>query len=161
MEEENIEKRQVEVGDTAEFSKTITEYDVYTFAGCTGDFGRMHIDAEYAKNGHFGQRVAHGLIGASFPSTIMGTILPGPGTILAEYNMKFPNPVFFGDTITAHIEVTKITEKRTGYLAEFDCWCKNQKGEITTEGTAKEFMPKKNFIVKNPTVTYIPKPKGE
>ena len=140
--------REVKVGDSAEFSKTIAECDVYGFAGITGDFGRMHIDEEYAKTGYFGKRVAHGLIGSSFPSTIMGTVLPGPGTILIEYNMKYKNPTFIGDTITAKVVVTNIIEKEKGYIAEFDCLCTNQHGEVTTIGTAKEMMPKTHFIVK-------------
>lgn len=140
--------REVKVGQHAEFSKTITEFDVYSFAGITGDFGRMHVDEEFAKKGLFGKRVAHGLIGSSFPSTIMGTVLPGPGTVLLEYNMRFLKPTFFGDTITGYVEVTKITEKKNGYIAEFKCRCSNQNGEITTEGTAKQMMPKTHFIVK-------------
>ena len=74
------------VGDTAEFSKTVSESDVYLYAGITGDLNPAHIDEAYAKGTFFKKRIAHGMLAAGFISTVMGTKLPGPGTVI-EYNV--------------------------------------------------------------------------
>ena len=85
----------IKIGDVAEFSKTITESDVYTYAGVVGDFNPMHINEEAAKKGPFEKRVAHGMISAGLISTILGTDLPGPGTIYLGQELSFRAPVFF------------------------------------------------------------------
>ena len=105
-------KEQIHPGDSASFSKTITESDVVLFAGVSGDFNPAHVDEESAKNGVFGQRVAHGMLSASFISAVLGTRFPGPGTIYLSQQLKFVKPVFIGDTITATVTaVEQISEK--------------------------------------------------
>jgi 3-hydroxybutyryl-CoA dehydratase len=104
---------EIKVGDTASFRKTISEHDVYSFAGVTGDFNPMHLDEEYAKNTFFKGRIAHGMLTGSFISTVLGMKLPGPNTIYLSQTLKFLAPVKIGDTIKAEVEVLeKMDAKR-------------------------------------------------
>ena len=100
------------VGQTARFSKTVTESDIYTFAGVTGDFNPIHVNKEYAAKTRFGERIAHGMLTASFFSTVLGMMLPGAGAIYLSQNSKFLLPVKIGDTITAQGVVTEINKEK-------------------------------------------------
>ena len=93
------------IGDTAAFSKTISEFDIYQFAGITGDFNPMHIDETFADTTIFKERIAHGILAGSFISTVLGMKLPGPNTIYLSQNLKFTAPVKIGDTVKAVVEV--------------------------------------------------------
>ena len=103
---------EISVGQTAEFSKTVTETDVILFAGITGDFNPAHVDAVAAEKGMFGGRIAHGMLSAGFISTVLAMKLPGPGTIYLSQNLRFTGPVMIGDTVTARVEVAEIMPKR-------------------------------------------------
>lgn len=94
------------VGQQATFTKTVTEGDVTTFAGLVCDFNPIHIDAEYARKSRFGQRVAHGMFTGGLISAVLGTKLPGPGSIYLSQQIEFLAPVFIGDTITATAQVS-------------------------------------------------------
>ncbi|MCW8085781.1 MaoC family dehydratase [Sabulicella glaciei] len=100
------------VGQKARFSKTITEADILLFAAVSGDTNPVHIDAEAAKATAFGERIAHGMLSASLISTVLGTRLPGPGTIYLAQTLKFRAPVRIGDTVTATAEVTALDPAR-------------------------------------------------
>ena len=131
---------QLEVGQQASFTKTVTEADVYNFAGVTGDFNPAHMNEEYAKNTAFKTRIAHGMLSAGFISAVLGTKLPGPGTIYLNQDLRFTKPVQFGDTITATITVDElIKEKNRAILKTV---CTNQNGDVVVEGTAKVMPPK-------------------
>lgn len=95
----------IRVGDKASMSKTVTEYDVYTFAGVTGDFNPVHINSQFAKNTMFKERIAHGMLSAGFISAVLGTALPGINTIYLAQELFFTAPVKIGDTVTATVEV--------------------------------------------------------
>ena len=99
---------QLEVGQKASFTKTVTEADVYNYAGVSGDFNPAHMNEEYAKNTAFKTRIAHGMLSAGFISAVLGTKLPGPGTIYLNQDLRFTKPVQFGDTITATITLSLI-----------------------------------------------------
>ena len=115
---------ELQVGDTARFSKTISESDVYLFAGVTGDLNPAHVNEDYAKDTFFKTRIAHGMLSASFISTVIGTMLPGPGTIYMHQEVSFLAPVKFGDTVTAIVEVAEIiAEKKRVRLKTY---CVNQ-----------------------------------
>lgn len=104
---------EIQIGNRTHFTKTIAEYDIYQFAGITGDFNPMHIDAEFAQETFFKGRIAHGMLSASFISTVLGMKLPGPNTIYLSQNLRFLAPVYIGDTIKAEVEVIdKIDEKK-------------------------------------------------
>jgi len=95
-----------EVGQSASFSKTITEQDLFGFADLSGDFNPVHVVESYAKSTMFGQRIAHGMLTASLISAVLGMQLPGPGSIYLSQSVRFLRPVHIGDTLTATVEVT-------------------------------------------------------
>lgn len=130
----------IKVGDTESFTKTVSETDVYNFAGVTGDFNPAHIDAEYAKGTFFKKRIAHGMLSAGFISKVLGTQLPGPGAVYMKQDLKFLAPVYIGDTITAKCEVVEvITEKNRIVLKTT---CVNQSGTVVIDGVAVMSPPK-------------------
>jgi 3-hydroxybutyryl-CoA dehydratase len=103
---------EMQVGQTAEFTKTVTEADVVLFAGITGDLNPAHIDQVWAEASRFGGRIAHGMLSASFISTVLAMKLPGPGTIYLSQSLRFTGPVKIGDTVTARVEVAEVMPKR-------------------------------------------------
>ncbi|MBW3656088.1 MAG: MaoC family dehydratase [Gemmatimonadetes bacterium] len=129
---------EVVVGQTAEFRKTVTEADVVLFAGITGDLNPAHIDEVAASASRFGGRIAHGMLSASFISTVLGTRLPGPGTIYLEQSLRFTAPVRIGDTVTARVEVAELLPKRRARLMTTVL---NQNGEAVVEGEALVMVP--------------------
>lgn len=125
---------EMKVGETAEMSKTVTETDIALFAGVTGDFNPVHIDAVAAAQSMFGERIAHGMLSAGFISAVLGMRLPGPGSIYLSQSLRFTKPVRIGDTVTARVEVVEvIATKRRIRLATT---CRNQHGEVVVEGEA-------------------------
>ena len=131
---------QLEVGQKASFTKTVTEADVYNYAGVSGDFNPAHMNEEYAKNTAFNTRIAHGMLSAGFISAVLGTKLPGPGTIYLNQDLRFTKPVHFGDTITATITVEELIKEKNRALLK--TVCTNQDGDVVVEGTAKVMPPK-------------------
>ena len=130
----------IQVGDFATFSKTISESDVYMYAGISGDLNPAHVNQVEAEKGMFKERIAHGMLTASFISTVLGMHLPGPGTIYLGQELSFKRPVKFGDTIEAKVEVIeKIVEKNRLILRTT---CTNQHGEIVIDGKATVMPPK-------------------
>lgn len=125
---------EISVGDTAEFSKTISEADIYMFAGVTGDLNPFHINEEYAKQTFFKGRIAHGMLLAGFISTVVGCYLPGPGAIYVKQELKFLAPARIGDTITAKVVVTEVMEEENRII--LDTFCLNQDGEKVLDGQA-------------------------
>lgn len=119
-------------GQKATFIKTITEADVYAFAGITGDFNPLHVDAEFARRSRFGERIAHGMLTAGLISAVLGTRLPGPGGIYLGQTLKFLHPVRFGDTITATAEVMDYRSDK--HILRLRTICTNQRGETVVEG---------------------------
>ena len=96
------------VGMTAVYAKTITEADIVIFAGISGDTNPVHLDAHFADQTAFKGRIAHGMLSASFISTVLGTRLPGPGCIYLSQSLKFRAPVKAGDTVTARVTITDV-----------------------------------------------------
>lgn len=133
----SIEK--LEIGMSSNFSKTITECDIYGFAGITGDFNPAHINQEYAGQSKFGGRIAHGMLSAGLISTVIGMQLPGPGTIYLNQTLKFMAPVYIGDTITATVKVSELLPQKKQVILETVCI--NQNGKKIIEGTALVMPP--------------------
>ena len=131
---------EVEIGQSASFTKTVTEADAYNYAGVSGDFNPAHINEEYAKNTFFKTRIAHGMISAGFISAVLGTKLPGPGTIYLGQDLKFLKPVRFGDTITATCTVEEIIKEKNRLTLR--TVCTNQDGEVVIDGKALVLAPK-------------------
>ncbi|MGD9971681.1 MAG: MaoC family dehydratase [Desulfatirhabdiaceae bacterium] len=128
------------VGQTASFTKTISESDVYLYAGITGDFNPAHVNETYAKNTAFKTRIAHGMLSAGLISGVLGNQLPGPGTIYMQQQVNFRAPVTIGDTITATVEVIEIIrEKKRVRLKTF---CTNQNDVVVLDGEALVSPPR-------------------
>jgi 3-hydroxybutyryl-CoA dehydratase len=128
------------VGDTAEFSKTISESDVYLFAGITGDLNPAHINEAYAQKTFFKTRIAHGMLSAGFISAVLGNQLPGPGSIYVRQELNFLAPMRIGDTITARVEVMEKNPEKN--RVKLRTTCVNQDGTKVTEGEAVISPPK-------------------
>ena len=126
------------VGQKASFGKTITEADVVLFAAVTGDTNPMHLNAEYAKDSIFGERIAHGMLAAGLITKVMGTQLPGPGTIYLSQSLRFRKPVRIGDTVTATVEITALNAEK--HRATLTTVCA-VKGEPVLEGEALVAVP--------------------
>jgi len=131
---------EIALGDSASFTKTVTEADVVQFAGISGDFNPAHIDAVTAEKGMFGQRIAHGMLSAGFISTVLGTQLPGPGTIYMAQELRFTKPVYFGDTVTATCTVVERIEEKN--RLKLETTVVNQRGETVITGFATVMPPK-------------------
>ncbi|WP_071025451.1 MaoC family dehydratase [Peptoniphilus raoultii] len=130
---------QIKIGDSASFTKTITESDVYTYAGITGDLNPAHINEVEAGKGIFKTRVCHGMLTAGLVSAVLGMQLPGPGTIYLGQELSFTKPVYFGDTIEAKVEASEVIN---GKILKLKTTCKNQKGEVVLEGVATVMPPR-------------------
>jgi len=128
------------VGQQARFSKTVSESDVYLYAGISGDFNPAHINQAYAETTAFKTRIAHGMLSAGFISNVLGNQLPGPGTIYMSQSLTFLAPVAIGDTITATVEVIEIlAEKKRVRLKTV---CTNQEGQEILTGEALVSPPR-------------------
>jgi len=130
----------IKIGDTANFQKTITETDVYLYAGITGDNNPAHINAVEAEKGRFKERIAHGMLVAGLVSAVLGVKLPGPGTIYLGQEMKFTAPVKFADTVDAVVEVIEKEEEKN--IIRLKTVCTNQDGTVVLDGIATVMPPK-------------------
>jgi acyl dehydratase len=119
-------------GDTATLVKTITQKDIDSFAELVGDRNPVHVNPEFAKKTRFGRPIAHGMWGLSLISAILGTKLPGPGTIYLSQTVKFMAPVFPGDTLTAKVRVLEVRQDKP--IVKLETTCENQKGEMILTG---------------------------
>lgn len=131
--------QEINIGDKASFEKTVSETDVYLYAGITGDLNPAHINHEATKNTKFGGRIAHGMLTAGFVSAVLGMQLPGPGTIYLSQQLSFKAPVRMGDTIKAVVEVIEKLEKGRVRLKTS---CYNQDGVEVLDGEALVIAPR-------------------
>ncbi len=132
--------QELQPGDTATFSKTVSEADIYLYAGVTGDANPVHTNEEYARGTFFKTRIAHGMLIGGFISTVIGNRLPGPGTVYIRQELDFKAPVRIGDTVTAVVEVAEIHGPRNRVVLRI--YCKNQEGAIVVDGRAVVSPPK-------------------
>jgi len=133
-------RNELQVGDSASYTKTFTDLDVRTFAEVSGDHNPVHLDEEYAKKTQFGARLVHGALVSSLFSTVLGTSLPGEGSIYLAQNSSFRKPVYLGDTITATVTVIEKIEEK-GFV-KLSTIATNQKGEKVVVGDAL-ILPRK------------------
>ncbi len=131
---QDVKFADIKVGDKASMAKTVTEYDVYTFAGVSGDFNPVHINAEFAKTTMFKERIAHGMLSAAFISALLGTTLPGANTIYLAQELAFKAPVKIGDTVTATVEVIEKIEAKNRLILKTTVT--NQEGTLVIDGKA-------------------------
>lgn len=126
------------VGMSAVFTKTITEADIQMFAEVSGDFNPVHMDETFAQATPFKGRIAHGMLGASFISTVFGTKLPGPGCIYVSQNLRFKAPVRIGDAVVAKVELTELFPDKK--RAAFRTTC-SVDGRVVLDGDATIMVP--------------------
>lgn len=131
---------EIAVGDTAEFAKTVSEGDIYQYAGISGDFNPVHVNAAYAEKTFFKTRIAHGMLSAGFISNVLGNQIPGPGSIYISQELKFLGPVRIGDTITARVTVIDIDAEKNRVTLKTECV--NQNGTTVIDGQAVLSPPK-------------------
>ncbi len=131
---------ELKVGDVAEFAKTVTETDIYLYAGITGDFNPAHVNEAYAKTTFFKTRIAHGMLTAGFISAIIANQLPGPGTIYLKQDLSFLAPVHMGDTITGRVEIIELNVEKN--RVRLKTTCSNQDGVMVISGEGLVSPPK-------------------
>lgn len=131
---------EMKIGDNAAVSKTVTETDVYLFAGISGDLNPAHTDEIAASKTMFKTRIAHGMLGASFISAAIGMQLPGPGTIYVGQDLKFTAPVHIGDTVTARVTVSELNVEKN--RAVLETVVTNQDGTVVIKGQATVMPPR-------------------
>ncbi|VTZ50327.1 Phosphate butyryltransferase [Methylocella tundrae] len=136
---ENRTFDELAVGDSASLSHTVTQQDIDLFAVVSGDVNPAHMDPAYAKTDMFHRIIAHGMLGASLISTVLGTELPGPGTIYLGQDLRFLRPVSIGDTITTSVTVAERHPEKGNLV--LDCRCLNQNGELVISGVAHVRAP--------------------
>jgi 3-hydroxybutyryl-CoA dehydratase len=131
---------EIKIGDMAEFAKTVSESDIYQYAGITGDFNPTHVNEDYARGTFFKTRIAHGMLSAGFISNVLGTQLPGPGAVYIRQELNFLAPVRIGDTIKARAEVIDINIEKNRVTLKTQCM--NQEGAMVIDGQAILSPPK-------------------
>lgn len=150
---ENFTYDEITIGQTASYSKTLTEQDIVMFAATSGDTNPVHLDAEFAATTMFKDRIAHGMWTGGLISAAIALNLPGPGTIYLGQSLSFRAPVKLGDTITVTLEVTeKKDDKR---MVTLNCIATNQKGKAVVKGEATVMAPSEKLSIPNPELPAI------
>ena len=136
---ENHPFAEIRLGDGASLVRQVSQRDIQLFAAVSGDVNPAHVDALYARTSHFHEIIAHGMLGGSLISTVLGTQFPGPGTIYLGQTLKFIKPVHIGDTLTVTVSVTSLdAATRQVRLATI---CVDQEGDVVIEGEAEVIAP--------------------
>jgi len=123
------------VGDHGEIAKTVSEYDIYGFAGIVGDFYAVHLNEEFAKTTRFGKRIAQGALSVGFLSAVMCQMAaraPNPGAVSYRYDITFRAPVYTGDTLTACLDLIEKDEERNTCV--FKAEVTNHDGTVVADG---------------------------
>jgi 3-hydroxybutyryl-CoA dehydratase len=127
-------------GQTAELTRVASAAAVEAFAEITGDTNPVHLDEAYAKTSSFGQRIAHGMLGAAYISAVIGTRLPGPGAVFLTQSLRFRRPIHLGDTVTARVTVRTLYPQRAHALLATRC---EVNGKAVLDGEALVMMPRR------------------
>ena len=146
---ENRPFDEIKVGDSAELVRTLTAQDIDAFAVVSGDVNPSHVDEEFAEGDIFHKVTAHGMWGGALISNVLGTQLPGPGTIYLEQSLTFLKPVGVGDTVVVRVEVTERDEEK--HRLTLACTCTNGDGKPVIQGIAKVIAPDRK--IRRPRMT--------
>lgn len=150
---ENIPYDEISIGQTAEYSRTLSEDDITLFAHVSGDVNPVHLDENFASNTPFKKRIAHGAYTGSVVSAALALKLPGPGTIYLGQSLSFRKPVYIGDTLTVHLTVTD--KKDDKKFVSIDCKVVNQSGSTVAKGTAEVMAPTEKLSLTAPSLPKI------
>lgn len=124
----------------ASLTKQVTNQDIFAFSEVSGDKNPVHLDDNYAQNTRFKQRIAHGILSASFISAVFGMKMPGPGSIYLSQNLQFKAPVKIGDHVTAKVKVKTVDYTKARVVFETTCWVGNT---LVISGEAELMVPKR------------------
>lgn len=122
------------IGERAKITKTVSEEDIIMFAKVVEDYNLIHFDSNFAGRTRFKRRIVHGILGAGLISAVLGTKLPGSGSIYISQNLKFTYPVYIGDTLTAEVEVLDWNPSKG--IIKLYTRCSNQAGKNVIIGEA-------------------------
>ena len=125
----------LKIGDTFTVQKEVTDELIRKFAEVSGDHNPIHLDEEFAAKTRFGKRIAHGMLGASFISAVLGYKLSENKVVYLSQTLKFTAPVYIGDTVTAKAVVKEIRQDKP--ILTIETTCENQNGELLITGEAK------------------------
>lgn len=139
---------EIDVGESATLCRTLSWKDIELFAAMSGDVNPAHMDADFARSDMFHKIIAHGMWGGALISTVLGTELPGPGTIYMSQTLRFRRPIGLGDTVT--VRVTESGKDAAKRRVTFDCEVTNQNGETVIEGTAEVMAPTRKICLECP-----------
>jgi phosphate acetyltransferase/phosphate butyryltransferase len=137
---ENRTLDELRIGESAEMLRVLTQEDIELFAVMSGDVNPSHLDAAYADGTPFHHVIAHGMWGGALISAVLGTRLPGPGTVYTDQTLHFRGQMAIGDSITVRATVAQI-DTESGHVA-LDCQCRNQHGQVVIEGRAEVLAPR-------------------
>lgn len=143
---ENHPFDELRVGASATLERTVSKADIWLFAKVSGDVNPAHVDVAYAKTTRFGEIIAHGMLGGSLISTVLGTKFPGPGTIYVGQTLRFLRPVHPGDTLTVRVSVASLDPLT--HRATLDTRCVDQDGAVVIEGQAEVVPPREKLRIR-------------
>jgi 3-hydroxybutyryl-CoA dehydratase len=149
---ENIVYEELQVGDTASYTRSLTEEELVLFAAVSGDVNPVHLDPAYAANSMFKERIAHGMWSGSLISAALATVMPGPGTIYLEQSLSFKRPVKLDDTLTVKLTIASKNPKNRVTL---NCLVTNQRNEEVVTGEAKVIAPTEKLSLTKPQLPRI------
>ncbi|MGE9763811.1 MaoC family dehydratase [Pseudomonas sp. PDM20] len=149
---QNVPYEELEVGQKANFQRSVTERDIQLFAEVSGDRNPVHLDAEYAATTQFKERIAHGMLTGALISAAIATTLPGPGTIYLGQNLSFTRPVKLGDELTVELEVL---EKLPKNRVRISTTVVNQDGKAVVKGEAEVMAPTEKLNIELPALPPI------
>ena len=149
---ENLTYDELQVGDFATYTRTLTEDELILFAAVSGDVNPVHLDSDFAKKTVFKERIAHGMWSGALISAALATVMPGPGTIYLEQSLNFKKPVRLNDTLNVKITVAAKEPKNRILL---DCEIRNQNDETVVIGQAKVIAPIEKVSLERPTLPRI------
>ncbi|MEZ5278030.1 MAG: bifunctional enoyl-CoA hydratase/phosphate acetyltransferase [Opitutaceae bacterium] len=141
---ENRTFDEMSIGDEATLHRVLSRDDILLFAAVSGDVNPAHVDEEFARSDFFQKIIAHGMWGAALISTVLGTEMPGPGTIYLGQTLRFKRPVAIGDHIVTTVRVTRKDSEKSRVTLE--CFCRNQRGEEVIRGEAEVMAPREKII---------------
>ncbi len=149
---DNITYDELNEGDSATFTRSLTEDELVLFAAVSGDVNPVHLDADFAAESMFKERIAHGMWSGSLISAALATVMPGPGTIYLEQSLSFRRPVKIGDTLTVKLTVVRKEPKNRVQLL---CEVSNQKDQLVVSGEAKVIAPTEKVSLPKPALPKI------
>jgi len=149
---ENITYDELNIGDSASYTRTLTEEELILFAAVSGDVNPVHLDKEYASKTLFKERIAHGMWSGALISAALATVIPGPGTIYLEQSLNFKRPVKLEDTLTIKLTVLR---KEEGNRVAFECEVINQEDKVVVTGEATVIAPTEKISLDRPILPRI------